>query len=147
MAKIPEVKPGDLVKVYTRIVEGDKERLAPFQGVVIRIRGRDITKTFTVRKVSAGIGIERIFPIHSPMIAKIEVKKKGKVRRAKLTYLRQRRGKRMKIKEAAPSMKAPSKEAPEEIPAETASAQAPPPPATEEKPGEGTAGPETVEKA
>ena len=147
MAKIPEVKPGDLVKVYTRIVEGDKERLAPFQGVVIRIRGRDITKTFTVRKVSAGIGIERIFPVHSPMIAKIEVKKKGKVRRAKLTYLRQRRGKRMKIKEATPSVKAPTNEAPEETPAETASAQAPPPPATEEKPGEGTAGPETVEKA
>jgi large subunit ribosomal protein L19 len=101
VAKIPEVKPGDLVKVYTKIIEGDKERLAPFQGVVIKIKGRDITKTFTVRKVSAGIGIERIFPVHSPMIAKIEVKKKGKVRRAKLTYLRQRKGKKMKIKAKA----------------------------------------------
>ena len=147
MAKIPEVKPGDLVKVYTKIVEGEKERLAPFQGVVIKVKGRDIAKTFTVRKVSAGIGIERIFPIHSPMIAKIEVKKKGKVRRAKLTYLRQRRGKRMKIKEAAPSVKAPTEVVAEEAPADTTSAQAPPPPAPEEKPGEGTAGPETVEKA
>jgi large subunit ribosomal protein L19 len=146
MAKIPEVKPGDLVKVYTKIIEGDKERLAPFQGVVIKVKGRDIAKTFTVRKVSAGIGIERIFPIHSPMIAKIEVKKKGKVRRAKLTYLRERRGKKMKIKEATPSVKAPAKEVTEEAPAEAAPAQAPPPPATEEKPGEGTAGPETVEK-
>jgi large subunit ribosomal protein L19 len=76
MAKIPEVKPGDLVRVYTKIIEGEKERLAPFQGIVIKVKGRDIAKTFTVRKVSAGIGIERIFPIHSPMIAKIEVKKK-----------------------------------------------------------------------
>ena len=147
MAKIPEVKPGDLVKVYTKIIEGDKERLAPFQGVVIKVRGRDTAKTFTVRKVSAGIGIERIFPIHSPMIAKIEVKKKGKVRRAKLTYLRQRRGKRMKIKEAASVIKPPTAEVTEEAPAETTSAEAPPPAATEEKPGEGAAGPETVEKA
>ena len=147
MAKIPEVKPGDLVKVYTKIVEGEKERLAPFQGVVIKVKGRDIAKTFTVRKVSAGIGIERIFPIHSPMIARIEVKKKGKVRRAKLTYLRQRRGKRMKIKEAAPSTKTTAEEVTEEAPAETTSAETPPPPATEEETGEGTAGPETVEKA
>jgi large subunit ribosomal protein L19 len=147
MAKIPEVKPGDLVRVYTKIIEGDKERLAPFQGIVIKVKGRDIAKTFTVRKVSAGIGIERIFPIHSPMIAKIEVKKKGKVRRAKLTYLRQRRGKRMKIKEAVPAAKTPAVEVTEEAPAETTSAQTPPPPATEEKAGEGAAGPETVEKA
>lgn len=146
MAKIPEFKPGDLVKVYTKIIEGDKERLAPFQGVVIKVKGSDITKTFTVRKVSAGIGIERIFPVHSPMIAKIEVKKKGKVRRAKLTYLRQRRGKRMKIKEAVPPVGALPGEVKEEATTEPTSAQAPPPPATEEKAGEGTPGPETVEK-
>ena len=147
MAKIPEVKPGDLVKVYTKIIEGDKERLAPFQGVVIKTKGRDVGKTFTVRKVSAGVGIERIFPVHSPMIAKVEVKKKGKVRRAKLTYLRQRKGRRMKIKEATPAVGTPAAPASEEAPAETTSAEAPPPPATEEKPGEGTPGQETVEKA
>ena len=155
MAKIPEVRPGDLVKVYTKIIEGDKERLAPFQGVVIKTKGRDIGKTFTVRKVSAGVGIERIFPVHSPMIAKIEVKKKGKVRRAKLTYLRQRKGRRMKIKEAAISMgeavPVPTEETPPEVVPEEASPEAtpeksPPSPETEEKSGEGAAGQETVGK-
>jgi len=137
MDKIPDIRPGDLVKVYTRIIEGDKERLAPFQGVVIKIKGSDITKTFTVRKVSAGIGIERIFPIHSPLIARIEIKKKGKVRRAKLTYLRQRKGKSMKIKEAALPTKAAPEEPGEEIP---------PASDAEEKTGEGTPGPDAVEK-
>jgi len=137
MAKVPDIKAGDLVKVYTRIIEGDKERLAPFQGVVIKIKGRDMTKTFTVRKVSAGIGIERIFPVHSPMIAKIEIKKKGKVRRARLTYLRKRSGKKMKIKEAA----LPS-EAKREAVSEATEAS----PEPKEKPGEGTPGPETVGK-
>ena len=145
MAKISEVKPGDLVKIYTRIVEGDKERLAPFQGVVIKVKGRDIAKTFTVRKVSAGIGIERIFPVHSPMIAKIEVKKKGKVRRAKLTYLRQRRGKRMKIKEAAPPTAVRPQEAEEEAAQEPTPAEKPPA-ETEDKTGEGAPGPEAVDK-
>ncbi len=101
MEKIPEIKPGDLVKVYTRIKEGDKERITQFQGVVIQTRGTNVSKTFTVRKISAGVGIERIFPLHSPMITKIEVTKKGKVRRAKLSYLRHRIGRKMKIKEAA----------------------------------------------
>ena len=137
MEKVPDIKAGDLVKVYTRIIEGDKERLAPFQGVVIKVKGRDITKTFTVRKVSAGIGIERIFPVHSPMIAKIEVKKKGKVRRARLTYLRKRSGKKMKIKEATLPSEAKPKAVPEE---------AKPSPEPEEKPGESIPGPETVEK-
>jgi large subunit ribosomal protein L19 len=137
MDKIPDIRPGDLVKVYTKIIEGDKERLAPFQGVVIKIKGSDIAKTFTVRKVSAGIGIERIFPIHSPLIARIEIKKKGKVRRAKLTYLRQRKGKRMKIKEAALPTEATPEEPSEEIP---------PASDAEEKPGEGTPGPDAVEK-
>jgi large subunit ribosomal protein L19 len=137
MGKLPDIKPGDLVKVYTKIIEGDKERLAPFQGVVIKIKGSDIAKTFTVRKVSAGVGIERIFPVHSPMIARVEIKKKGKVRRAKLTYLRQRRGKRMKIKEAAVQVKAQ----PEEVVEEAA-----PPSGAEEAAGESATGPETVEK-
>jgi large subunit ribosomal protein L19 len=146
MTKIPEFKPGDLVKVYTKIIEGDKERLAPFQGVVIKVKGRDIAKTFTVRKVSAGIGIERIFPIHSPMIARIEVKKKGKVRRAKLTYLRQRRGKRMKIKEAASQTAARREEISEETPPEATPKEAPSPSETEGTTGEGTPGQKTVEK-
>lgn len=137
MNKIPDIRPGDLVKVYTKIVEGDKERLAPFQGVVIRIKGSDVGKTFTVRKVSAGIGIERIFPMHSPMIARIEIKKKGKVRRAKLTYLRQRKGKRMKIREVGiPTEGAPEEPGEEIQPASDA----------EERTGEGTPGPNTVEK-
>jgi len=137
MDKMPDIKPGDLVKVYTKIIEGDKERLAPFQGVVIKVRGSDIAKTFTVRKVSAGVGIERIFPFHSPMIARVEIKKKGKVRRAKLTYLRQRRGKRMKIKEATVK----TIETPEEPAEET-----PPTPEAEETPGESATGSEAVEK-
>lgn len=100
MVKIPDIKPGDLVKVYTKIKEGNKERVTPFQGIVIQMRGKDLNKTFTVRKISAGLGVERIFPLHSPMIKKIEIKKKGKVRRAKLNYLRQRKGRKMKIKES-----------------------------------------------
>lgn len=137
MDKMPDIKPGDLVKVYTKIIEGDKERLAPFQGVVIKVKGSDIGKTFTVRKVSAGVGIERIFPVHSPMIARVEIKKKGKVRRAKLTYLRQRKGKRMKIREAAvPAGARPA--APVE--------ETPPPSEAEEATGESATGPESVEK-
>ena len=101
MAKKVDVRPGDLVKVYTKIKEGDKERITQFQGVVMQTRGTSVSKTFTVRKISAGVGIERIFPLHSPLITKIEVKKRGKVRRAKLTYLRKRTGKRMKIRESA----------------------------------------------
>jgi len=102
MAKIPDIKPGDLVKVYSKIREGEKERVTLFQGVVMQIRGAVQSKTFTVRKISAGVGVERIFLFHSPMITKIEIKKKGKVRRAKLNYLRQRKGRKMKIKEAIP---------------------------------------------
>ena len=98
-AKIATFRPGDLIRVYIKIVEGDKTRIAPFQGVVIATKGSGIGKTFTVRKVSAGIGIERIFPFHSPMIQKIELKKAGKVRRAKLTYLRQKKARKMKTAE------------------------------------------------
>ncbi len=99
MAKSPEFKPGDLIKVYVKVVEGDKTRLSPFQGVVVQIKGSGERKTFVVRKVSAGIGVERIFPLHSPMIARIEVKRKGKVRRAKLTYLRDKKVKKLKSQE------------------------------------------------
>lgn len=99
MENMPEFRPGDVVKVYAKIKEGDKERIAPFQGVVIQMKGREIGRTFTVRKISAGIGVERIFPLHSPLITKIEIKKKGKVRRAKLNYLKKLRGKKIKIKE------------------------------------------------
>ena len=84
----PEFNAGDTVSVHVRVVEGDKERIQQFQGVVISKRGSGVNSTFTVRKVSDGVGVERIFPLHSPRIAKIEKLKEGKVRRAKLYYLR-----------------------------------------------------------
>ncbi len=97
---LPDFRPGDTVKVYFRIVEGeDKERTQIFQGVVIRKRGSGTGATFTVRKVSYGIGVERTFPLHSPRLEKIEVVKRGKVRRARLYYLRNRTGKAARIKE------------------------------------------------
>jgi len=96
---IPDFRPGDTVKVYLRIVEGDKERIQPFQGIVIRKRGRNTNQTFTVRKVSYGIGVERTFPIHSPLIERVEVIQRGDVRRAKLYYLRGLKGKAAKVKE------------------------------------------------
>ncbi len=97
----PNFKVGDTVKVYYRIKEGDRERIQPFEGVVIRIRGSGTDKTFTVRKESYGVGIERIFPYYSPNIEKIEITKIGKVRRAKLYFLRNLKGKvaQRKIKE------------------------------------------------
>lgn len=87
--EIPEFKTGDTVNVHVRVVEGDKERIQQFQGVVIARRGAGINSTFTVRKISDGVGVERIFPLHSPRIAKIERTKEGRVRRAKLYYLRE----------------------------------------------------------
>ncbi|MDB6018204.1 MAG: ribosomal protein [Pedosphaera sp.] len=84
---------GDSVKVHTKVVEGDKERIQIFSGVVIGRRGRGLNSTFTVRRISYGEGVERIFPIHSPRVDKVEVERKGSVRRAKLTYLRKRLGK------------------------------------------------------
>ncbi|CUS82178.1 LSU ribosomal protein L19P [Candidatus Kryptonium thompsonii] len=86
---IPDFRPGDTVSVHVRVVEGDKERIQEFEGIVISRRGSGLNETFTVRKVSDGVGVERIFPLHSPSIAKIEVKKRGAVRRAKLYYLRE----------------------------------------------------------
>ena len=96
---IPEFAPGDTVKVHVRVREEGKERIQVFQGVVIRRRGGGTRETFTVRKVSFGIGVERIFPLHSPVISKIEVVRRGKVRRARLYYLRERKGKAARIKE------------------------------------------------
>ena len=95
----PEFRPGDTVKVHVRVVEGERERIQVFEGVVIRRRGSQLSETFTARKVSFGVGVERTFPIHSPMIAKIEVSTRGDVRRAKLYYLRSRVGKKAKVKE------------------------------------------------
>jgi large subunit ribosomal protein L19 len=85
---IPQFRPGDTVNVHFRVVEGDKERIQDFEGIVISRRGAGLKETFTVRKISNGVGVERIFPLHSPRIAKIEVMRGGKVRRAKLFYLR-----------------------------------------------------------
>ena len=96
---VPDFRPGDTVKVHVRVVEGERERVQIFEGIVIRRRGSQLSETFTVRKVSFGVGVERTFPIHTPMIAKIEVVTRGDVRRAKLYYLRSRVGKKAKVKE------------------------------------------------
>ena len=96
---IPDFAPGDTVRIHVKVVEDKKERTQIFQGVVIGIRGSGIGKSFTVRKVTDGIGVERIFPFHSPSLAKIEVTRRGKVRRAKLNYLKELKGKSARIKE------------------------------------------------
>jgi large subunit ribosomal protein L19 len=96
---IPDFRPGDTVRVHARIKEGDKERIQVFQGAVIRKRKGRMGATFTVRKISYGIGVERIFPLHSPNIDKVEVVTKGKVRRGRLYYMRELRGKAARIKE------------------------------------------------
>ncbi|WP_424188581.1 50S ribosomal protein L19 [Actinokineospora sp. G85] len=96
---IPAFRPGDTLKVHVRVIEGTRSRVQVFQGVVIRRQGGGIRETFTVRKVSFGVGVERTFPVHTPNIAEIEVAKRGDVRRAKLYYLRNLRGKAAKIKE------------------------------------------------
>lgn len=96
---LPDFAPGDTVKVHVRVVEGNRERIQVFQGAVIARKGSGIRETFTVRKVSFGVGVERTFPLHSPGIGKIEVLTRGDVRRAKLYYLRERVGKKAKIRE------------------------------------------------
>ena len=96
---IPDFGPGDTLKVHVRVVEGTRERVQVFQGVVIRRQGSGIAETFTVRKVSFGVGVERTFPVHSPIVSKIERITRGDVRRAKLYYLRDRIGKAAKVKE------------------------------------------------
>ena len=96
---IPDFRPGDTVKVHVRVVEGNRERIQVFQGVVIARKGGGTRETFTVRKISFGVGVERTFPLHSPIISRIEVMTQGGVRRAKLYYLRDRVGKAAKVKE------------------------------------------------
>ncbi len=95
----PAFRAGDTLKVHVRVVEGNKSRIQLFQGIVIRIHGEGVRETFTVRKVSYGVGVERTFPLHTPVIEKIEVVSRGDVRRAKLYYLRDLRGKKARIKE------------------------------------------------
>ncbi|WP_432478971.1 50S ribosomal protein L19 [Nocardioides sp. GXQ0305] len=96
---IPDFRAGDTVNVHVKVVEGNRSRIQQFQGVVIRVQGSGVGRTFTVRKVSFGVGVERTFPLHSPIFDKIEVVTRGDVRRAKLYYLRNLRGKAAKIKE------------------------------------------------
>src|SRR5213083_817468 len=96
---VPDFRPGDTVRVHVRVAEAGRERIQVFQGVVIRRRGGGLRETFTVRKVSFGVGVERTFPLHSPTIARIELVSRGRVRRAKLYYLRERRGKKARIRE------------------------------------------------
>lgn len=97
---VPDFRPGDTVRVHAKVVEGTRERIQIFEGVVIKRRGYGISETFTVRKVSNGVGVERTFPLHTPRVAKIEVTRHGRVRRAKLYYLRNLHGKAARIKEA-----------------------------------------------
>ena len=104
---LPRFRPGDTVRVHVKIKEGDKYRIQVFEGVVIVQKNNGISSTFTVRKVSFGYGIERIFPVHSPIIEKLEVVKSGKVRRARLYYLRGRRGKAARLKETGRIERAP----------------------------------------
>lgn len=96
---VPDFRPGDTVKVHVRVVEGTRSRIQVFEGVVLARKGGGVRETFTVRKMSFGVGVERTFPIHSPVIEQIEVERRGKVRRAKLYYLRDRVGKKARIKE------------------------------------------------
>ncbi|MDQ3733826.1 MAG: 50S ribosomal protein L19 [Actinomycetota bacterium] len=96
---IPDFRPGDSVKVHVRVVEGNRSRIQVFQGVVLRRQGGGVRETFTVRKISFGVGVERTFPVHTPVVEKIEIVTRGDVRRAKLYYLRDLRGKAAKIKE------------------------------------------------
>ena len=98
-ANLPELNPGDTVKVMVRIVEGNKERLQAFEGIIIKKRGSGVGATITVRKVFQGVGVERVFPVYSPRIEKIQVLRRGDVRRSKLYYLRDRVGKATRIKE------------------------------------------------
>jgi large subunit ribosomal protein L19 len=98
-ADVPDFRPGDTLKVHVRVIEGSRSRIQVFQGVVIRRQGGGLRETFTVRKVSFGVGVERTFPVHTPVIDKIEIVTRGDVRRAKLYYLRDLRGKAAKIKE------------------------------------------------
>ncbi len=118
---LPDFRPGDTVRVHVRVAEAGRERLQVFQGVVISRRGGGLRETFTVRKVSFGVGVERTFPLHSPTVARIEVLTRGRVRRAKLYYLRELRGKKARIRELR-----------EPVPARASAAGANAPDATED---------------
>ena len=96
---LPDAEPGDTVKVFVRIVEGNKERIQAFEGTVIKVQGHGARETFTVRKNSNGVGVEKTWPVNSPLVEKVDVVRRGKARRAKLYYLRDRVGKRAKVKE------------------------------------------------
>ena len=96
---LPDFRPGDNVKVHVRVIEGSRSRIQVFEGVVLARQGGGLRETFTVRKISFGVGVERIFPVHSPTVEQVEVTRRGKVRRAKLYYLRDRAGKQARIKE------------------------------------------------
>lgn len=96
---IPDFSPGDTVRVYVKVIEGGRERLQPFEGIVIRRAGHGVRETFTVRKLSQGVGVERTFPVHSPRLGRIEVTRRGRTRRAKLYYLRDRVGKAARVRE------------------------------------------------
>ena len=98
-AEVPEIKVGSTVRVHVKIREGERERIQVFEGTIIAKKGSGISSTFTVRRVSYGVGVERVFPVHSPIVAKVELVRKGRVRRAKLYYLRDRVGKAAKVKE------------------------------------------------
>jgi large subunit ribosomal protein L19 len=115
---LPEFRPGDTVQVHVRVVEAGRERVQVFQGVVLRRQGGGLRETFTVRKMSFGVGVERTFPVHSPSVAKLEVVSKGRVRRAKLYYLRELRGKKARIKERRETPRPVSPEPEEEPEAE-----------------------------
>ncbi len=95
---IPQFKPGDSVRVYVKVVEGQREREQPYEGIVIRRKGTGLRETFTVRRTSFGVGVERTFPVHSPRVARIQVLRRGKTRRAKLYYLRNLKGKAARVK-------------------------------------------------
>lgn len=96
---LPDFKPGDTVKVHVKVVEGNRERIQVFEGTVLKIRGEGLSRTFTVRRITYGVAVERTFPIHSPRIAKVEITRRGKVRRARLFYLRGLTGKKARVKE------------------------------------------------
>jgi len=99
LKQTPDFKIGDTIRIYVKVVEGDKERLQPYEGIVIARKGGGLRETFMVRKISFGVGVERIFPLHSPSIERIDILKRGDVRRAKLYYLRGKKGKAAKVKE------------------------------------------------
>ncbi len=117
---VPDFEIGDTVRVHVKVIEGEKERVQIFEGVVLARKGKKVGEMFTVRKISYGVGVERVFPVHSPSIAKIDVARKGKVRRAKLYYLREKRGKQAKVAERDFSRTAGQAKAPKAKPVVTA---------------------------